>query len=88
MMREWILIGEGQWGLEPIRDCLGRWASAVEGPSRSWRAFPSSIFRHSVLVIAHVADGDHDALVALDAQLHQLQGFSVDPFAPRRPRVA
>ena len=88
MMREWILIGQDHFGLEPVRECLGHWASAVEGSSRSWRAFPSAIFRHSILVIAHVADGDHDGLVALDAALHQLRNFSVDPFAPRRPRVA
>jgi len=88
MLREWILIGQDHWGLEAIRECLGHWAAAVEGSSRSWRAFPSAVFRHSVLVTAHVADGDGDGLIALDATLRGLRGFSVDPYAPKRPRVA
>jgi hypothetical protein len=88
MMREWILVGQDHWGLEPVRECLGHWASAVEGSSRSWRAFPSAIFRHSVLVVGHVADGDEDGLIALEAALRSLRGFSLDPYAPRRPRVA
>jgi hypothetical protein len=88
MMREWILVGHDHYGLEPIREILGRWAASVEGSSRSWRAFPSAIFRHSVLVVGHVAEGDEDGLVALEAALRSLRGFSVDPFASRRPRVA
>ncbi len=88
MTRDWVLLGQGHASLDVVRDCLGRWASSVDGSSRSWRAFASSIFRHSVLVTAHVADDDKDGLIALDATLHSLKGFSVDPFAPGRPRVA
>ena len=32
MMREWILIGQDPWGLDPIRECLGRWAAAIALP--------------------------------------------------------